>query len=1466
MVDPTANNPENKPSDPTQGAAGVGAAGGDPGVLTLHHGLMTRWATDAMLAHADTSSSFGQGSSALLGSLAGRAALPASFSSDAFQIATLLASSPRLSRAGGPEIRSLAVGEVADLVQIVLEQEEAALEAALAASAARGRPGRKPTAKRAPAKATTAAPRTEAAPAATSTPARAAAPMQTRKLAALRRALQAMRVEAAEVARTTAAGALTTGGDAALTGIDSDVSVGANVGVTGAAKSKVGLDLGSMSPNAASALARTERVGGDGLRATLAVLRGSAAVRGMPATFSAGNPVSLMDASVAQAGSFQFGSRALRLAEQSAERALLVPGLEAALSPAAGEATARVAARLRRPTEAGPATLAPRAPSAVERAASAAAPQSQARRTAEVALNALARPLGAGPDRGTLTPSTSPSAQASSRPEARSWASGTLGGPLPALTGAVRGAAGLLQRAAAGLTAWAGSSAGDEALPSALRALQPLAEGPALTALRPMASDTGATRAWMGASEALLRGAPATTVQGYRGLEAGAGAWLDLGAETAEPPAIRAVQGRAAATPAWIAPLTQSRTAPSASPLAGRPTTGSAADLRRPSAPGASALAIATAAAAARSGALAPQIAGGAGLSAYGWAARLGERVALGLEPLAPAPDLPHAALARQTLPAVSSAISANNVTSASSPALATGSALLRRAGLIDASGASDPTTVGSPGGAPWQAFGAAGATPLRGPLLEAAGPGDWLDLGAEALAEPTVAAIQTLARVRGASKAQVAVAAPKLPSVAAALSSLGAASGRLIRGPLAARPASGAGSATALRPAGGVAADLAASSPTASALTASALTASALTASALTASALTASALTAAAGAGPAQLGHAGARTAAPAWLAAASMAGMRPLDFALALPGADQAAVLEALGGGRVDALSPWLGARSLQRAFASAPRALQLADSGPGAMLDLGADSVEAATALPTSAKAGRRGRAGKSTAAAAPQAIAAPRALPQPARQASDAHRQLLRALQRGGAGPNAGALAAALLTPSAPPALKAALSLFGEGDVMGGDDVAGRFLARWLGAAETTRIAPSASTIAAAERIALQTGADGRSAPAIGREGGLGRGATLGGEGTAIGAVGERAAASGEQRMVFEGFGALAALRAMRGAGESETTLLDLGRVEPASAEATGRAGAKTSTAGAKGGEGVGPVAAAGPRAGTAARSHRFAPVGLARTHHALRRGGRDGLLRSVSRSSRLGASSVGYGSAALGGGALLGLGAQDPIDSLYGGGYASTGAIRRAERLGDAIHARRGGASGSGRAARLMPAGQAPSELLRTQGPTSLEQAFGAPPAQTSDLRFVSTATVAQSVAGARGPDASATASAKISKASSMARVLSVTAAPGADMLPLVAPAARAVVAQAAAKPMSESIATSGANGTLALPVAGHDVSGGGGAGSGMGATSEERKEAGTPGQQELEALAMKIARSVLVRIKRERERRGIHV
>ena len=156
--------------------------------------------------------------------------------------------------------------------------------------------------------------------------------------------------------------------------------------------------------------------------------------------------------------------------------------------------------------------------------------------------------------------------------------------------------------------------------------------------------------------------------------------------------------------------------------------------------------------------------------------------------------------------------------------------------------------------------------------------------------------------------------------------------------------------------------------------------------------------------------------------------------------------------------------------------------------------------------------------------------------------------------------------------------------------------------------------------------------------------------------------------------------------------------------------------------------------------------------------------------------------------------------------------------------------------------------------------------AFDGMPVMPTDFRAGDNPAAAmQAAVAASGRSGGATAAIKSTQAAAMTRVLSVTAAPSANVLPLVAPAAQALVSAAAAKPLSESIVTSGADPTVGMPISGV---GGHKAGKGGGGGEKERAAAEEHGSnvQDLEALAMKVARSVMVRIKRERERRGLHV
>ena len=313
-----------------------------------------------------------------------------------------------------------------------------------------------------------------------------------------------------------------------------------------------------------------------------------------------------------------------------------------------------------------------------------------------------------------------------------------------------------------------------------------------------------------------------------------------------------------------------------------------------------------------------------------------------------------------------------------------------------------------------------------------------------------------------------------------------------------------------------------------------------------------------------------------------------------------------------------------------------------------------------------------------------------------------------------------------------------------------------------------------------------------------------------------------------------------------------------------------------------------------------AQLHRFAPVGLGRGRGLLSRtraaeSAAPAALRARATNARpsgaaswtarpavvSGATPVGYGTSALGGGELLGLGPGDVL-GFFGENAASPTALRGADALASWVAGRRGGAPIRGHAAAVAGFGAAAGgqEFVRPEAggpaafgeaaalnpgtmPTNFSyqqaQASGSTYAQSPQATLIeaggAAARQAQAAARATGP----TASARATQAGAMARVLSVTDAPTADMLPLVAPAAHAVVTAAAAKPQSEHLVTSG-----------YGPSQGMSARSLQGAAHSDGAQASgnngdSPGHdaQDIDALAAKIARSVLLRMQRERERRG---
>jgi hypothetical protein len=230
-----------------------------------------------------------------------------------------------------------------------------------------------------------------------------------------------------------------------------------------------------------------------------------------------------------------------------------------------------------------------------------------------------------------------------------------------------------------------------------------------------------------------------------------------------------------------------------------------------------------------------------------------------------------------------------------------------------------------------------------------------------------------------------------------------------------------------------------------------------------------------------------------------------------------------------------------------------------------------------------------------------------------------------------------------------------------------------------------------------------------------------------------------------------------------------------------------------------------------------------------------------------------------------GAGALIGLGGDDAA-SFFGDGAPVPGAVSGAERLSAAVQSRRGSAVLRGHAGAVAASGGQRGQQAGTPrgGQTALQQLAaqaggGLPSDFRADSALVQPGSASDAVRQA-GMGRGATAAGHASQAAGMARVLSVTSEPAANMLPLVAPMAQAIVQAAAAKPLSESIVTSGADPTGGMPLTslGRDR----GQGQQQESASGGQQDAGTA---DLDALASKIARSVMVRLKRERERRGQH-
>ena len=536
--------------------------------------------------------------------------------------------------------------------------------------------------------------------------------------------------------------------------------------------------------------------------------------------------------------------------------------------------------------------------------------------------------------------------------------------------------------------------------------------------------------------------------------------------------------------------------------------------------------------------------------------------------------------------------------------------------------------------------------------------------------------------------------------------------------------------------------------------------------------------------------------------------------LDFA----GLQDAGLLAARPNGARDALTPWLEKRLAQ---------LQAKDGSAGQRDGTAARSLNLPEAERTALQPGPDG----ATEGTHLGAIASP---------------QAKAAVQAGGRSAKSPLFAVGAGDHREPAALRAALALFGDTAAPAQTrDAAKAYLARWFGKA------PDAAAKAPSGAVSGKLGAHAGGGDVVQ----LRRDTTEFHAGSANDA--------GPDQMVFTGLAALAAmgksteeLKQMSAAQRPSPREMRTADVERTALAPTAESGDNSIVSA--------PVARAVTRR-TGAGMHQFSPISLRRGRGLLsssRRAG--GLLRTAPRQGLLARQTTqraGYGASTLGGGDLVGLTGNND-GNFFGDSGPMPAGVRGADLLSSQVQARRSERTGRGHAAAVAQSGQTQQhQFVRTstgnEGPSSLPSDFGG-----DFVRPQSQAAAVQQAIAASGRGAGATAGMKSIQAGAMARVLSVTDAPSANMLPLVAPAARAVVAAAAAKPLSESIVTSGADSSLFAPIT---SMGGGKKSKGGGEQAHAGAESGHGQPQDLDALAAKIARAVMVRIKRERERRGIH-
>ena len=610
-------------------------------------------------------------------------------------------------------------------------------------------------------------------------------------------------------------------------------------------------------------------------------------------------------------------------------------------------------------------------------------------------------------------------------------------------------------------------------------------------------------------------------------------------------------------------------------------------------------------------------------------------------------------------------------------------------------------------------------------------------------------------------------------------------------------------------------------------------------------------------------------------------------------ALAGLRDLGVLAARPGGTPDALTAWLQKATPSLSSAAAIRGTRTVSRAAGAVGGLGASRGERAGELLAAVEPATAGLDAGDT-------VPAARALTT-TRQDRSARAERAQAQFASQPGKTVQRALPAALGADTPQALRAIMAALGERRLDLPTDAAAAFVARFLGRGDVARSVVAQLARAATPRGELLQsntgGGESAVAPTSQALDSKSAQSTSPARGPARTLAPLKTAGVGDQ-VVLTGLAALSALTSgdlfgfastrsrQLAAAESPRELLapkadgDVGEFStltaaPSSARAAspaapkGSAGASLTGAKLTGAKLTGAKLTGAKLTGV--RMHEFAPAGLSRGRnlvgqqrrsawlHATPRGAfatKMSTARSAARSGYAG-STFSYGSSQLGGSELVGLTGGDGW--FFGEAAPMPTAARGADRLSASVTARRAASLGRGHASSVARGfvGPGAASAVARDGMTM-------PADFQSGQALIQPASSLDTMVEAAGRTGGATASLKGTQAAAMTRVLSVTSSPAANMLPLVAPAAQAIVAAAAAKPLSESIATSGGDPTLGLPMSG--VGGGKSGQGGGGEKGRQQSEDHSSNVQDIEALANKIARSVMVRIKRERERRGLHV